>query len=329
LAGVQCKDKNGNLGSKLTEEELLRECGNAKSFSPMLNVFTMATTAPRDAPLQEVARVLNAKRTFPFQVHVWSWDDIEAEVASRPNLIEAFYPKAPIQAIEPTVRIAASAPRDQFWAFFNRPSIVQGLGEFVRDSLIQVAYELCDNAFLHGKATQVRLEFNGAELSIVDDGFAFDPTSTLDAGKASATGHLGSLVFHSFVDRYAGRIGVKYERVLTEDDIAQNTVTFNIGDEARMESVPEVLDIPVDLSGIFSRRSAEGLANSLAIPSGLKELVITVGNTYILSGSAEFIMHIRRKLPESVALTVSYPRGHFFDNISEYFADRGIKFQPR
>lgn len=329
LAGVQCKDKNGNLGSKLTEAELLRECGNAKSFMPSLDVFTMATTAPRDAPLQEVARVLNDNRAYPFQVHIWSWDDIEAEVASRPTLVEAFYPKAPSQAIESTVRIAASAPRDQFWAFFSRPLIVQALGELVRDSLIQVAYELCDNAFLHGKAKQVRLEFDGANLSIVDDGNAFDPTSALDAGKASATGHLGSLVFRSFVDRYAGRISVNYARVLAKEGPAQNIVTFNIGDEARVESVPEVMDISVDLSAIFSRRSAEGLAHSLAIPAGIKELVITVGNTHVLSGSAEFIRHLRQRLPESVELTVSYPRGHFLGEIAGFFAEQHINFRSR
>lgn len=329
LAGVQCKDKNGNLGSKLTKAELLRECGKAKSFSPRLDVFTMATTAPRDAPIQTIARELNDKSAYPFQVHVWSWDDIEAEVASRPALIEEFYPRAPNQTIESAVRIAASAPRDQFWAFFSRPSIAQALGDLVRDSLIQVAYELCDNAFLHGKAKQVRLEFDGAKLAISDDGVAFDATSSLDAGKASAAGHLGSLVFRSFVDRYAGRIGVGYERVQVNDGIAHNVLTFNIGDEAREESVPEVMDISVDLSAIFSRRSAEGLALSLAIPTGIKELVITVGNTQIISGSSEFIRHMRQRLPDSVELTVSYPRGHFLGEIATYFAKQRINFRPR
>ena len=329
LAGVQCKDKNSKLGSKLTKTQLLRECENAKKFAPSLDVFTMATTAPRDAPIQTTARMLNERRAYPFQVHVWSWDDIEAEVASRPTLADTFYPGAPEHALESATRIAVSAPRDQFWAFFSRPALLQGLGELVRDSLIQVAYELCDNAFLHGRAKQVRLEFDGAKLRIADDGVAFDATSALDATKASAGGHLGSLVFRSFLDRYSGRISAEYERTKTEDGTEFNFLTFNVGDDARVEPVPEVLDISVDLSAIFSRRSAEGLALSLAIPAGLKELVITVGNTYILSGSAEFIQHLRRRLPESVELTVSYPRGHFLGQIAGFFAHQRINFRAR
>lgn len=329
LAGVQCKDKNGNLGSKLTEEVLLSECANAKKFKPSLDVFTMATTAPRDAPIQAAARALNATSAFPFQVHVWSWDDIEAEIASRPTLVHAFYPGAPEHVMDGAVRIAASAPRDQFRAFFNRPALAHGMGESVRDSLMQVTYELCDNAFLHGKASQVRLECDGARLRVIDDGAAFDASSGLDASKASAGGNLGSLVLHTFLTRYANRIATEYTRSKEEDGGELNVLTFHIGDDARSEPVPEVLDLSVDLSGIFSRRAAEGLALSLAIPSGLKELVVTVGNTYVISGTAEFIQHLRRRLPDTVELTISYPRGHMLEQLAAFFSERRVRFMSR
>lgn len=95
-AGVQCKDKDANLGSKLKASELSAECNKAKSFKPTLNSFSLATTAARDKSIQEHARVLNAKKTYPFDIHVWSWDDIAAEILARPSILRSFYSGLPI-----------------------------------------------------------------------------------------------------------------------------------------------------------------------------------------------------------------------------------------
>src|SRR4051812_6105108 len=72
-AGVQCKDKDGQLGSELSIKELAAECQKVREFKPALHEFSMATTAPRDASLQEQARALNEQGELPFSVHVWSW----------------------------------------------------------------------------------------------------------------------------------------------------------------------------------------------------------------------------------------------------------------
>ena len=178
-SGVQCKDKDGRLGSELKEAELTAECRNARSFTPRLETFTVATTACRDGCLQARARALKSELGLQFEVHVWSWDEIEAEILCRPLLLDVFYGPLRVESDEMAVKIAASAPRDQFIAFFSRPHITQQLSVRVRNDSIQLAYELCDNAFRHGKARNVRLSFDGSKLQIEDDGDSFNPTQEL------------------------------------------------------------------------------------------------------------------------------------------------------
>src|SRR5882724_13510920 len=67
FAGVQCKDKDGRLGSELLVPELVAECKKTTKFSPRLDAFTLATTAPRDPSIQRKARELTK---YHFDVHV-------------------------------------------------------------------------------------------------------------------------------------------------------------------------------------------------------------------------------------------------------------------
>jgi tetratricopeptide (TPR) repeat protein len=88
--GVQCKKKDGALRSKLTERELRSEVENAKSFTPTLSSFIVATTAARDPRLQEIARQITETHQSEgrFAVHVWSWEDIWSELYKRAELLE-------------------------------------------------------------------------------------------------------------------------------------------------------------------------------------------------------------------------------------------------
>lgn len=58
LVGVQCKQK---LEASVTEKELRAEVAKAKHFNPPLREFILATTAPRNQTIQEVARVITAE----------------------------------------------------------------------------------------------------------------------------------------------------------------------------------------------------------------------------------------------------------------------------
>jgi tetratricopeptide (TPR) repeat protein len=92
FAGVQCKCKGVSLGKTLTEKELRDEVEKAKGFTPPLVEFTMATTAPRDAGNQEIARTITAEHIALgiFRVSVWSWDDIVVELDHHPDLAKVY-----------------------------------------------------------------------------------------------------------------------------------------------------------------------------------------------------------------------------------------------
>jgi hypothetical protein len=86
--GVQCKQKDGLLWSKITIKEFEAEVESAKKFNPPLSNFTLSTTGPRDSKVQERARELTEKhkQQHMFAVEVWSWEDIWDELYRRKDL---------------------------------------------------------------------------------------------------------------------------------------------------------------------------------------------------------------------------------------------------
>lgn len=78
FSGVQCKGKGGRYGHQVTEAELKEEVGKAKTFSPPLGEWILATTAQSDTAIQEAARKISTEhqREGLFSVSVLSWDEI-------------------------------------------------------------------------------------------------------------------------------------------------------------------------------------------------------------------------------------------------------------
>lgn len=93
--GVQCKGKDANYGSSASWSEILAEITNAKSFSPKLQHWIFATTAPVDANLQKSARVLSVEhgKKGLFTIDVLGWEEILALMVSAPEVIADFYPE--------------------------------------------------------------------------------------------------------------------------------------------------------------------------------------------------------------------------------------------
>lgn len=92
-AGVQCKDKDNYDEKSLTEKEILAEVEKAKSFSPKLSSFTIATSGKRDGKVQELSRTITCKHLALglFPVHIWSWDDILTRLDEYPEIIGRHY----------------------------------------------------------------------------------------------------------------------------------------------------------------------------------------------------------------------------------------------
>lgn len=93
--GVQCKGKDRNYGSKAGWSEVLAEIAKAENFSPKLDGWIFATTAPADAALQKAARELSVGRRAKglFSVDVLGWEEIQAMMAGAPDVITEFYPE--------------------------------------------------------------------------------------------------------------------------------------------------------------------------------------------------------------------------------------------
>lgn len=322
LSGVQCKDRDGRLGSDLSEADLKKALDRAFDFTPRLSQFTLATTAPNDASLQEFARKLAAPDGTQGEVHVWSWDEIEAELVCRPNLMTMFYQNFPIETDPGIVRIPVSAPRDRLQAYFRRPAVARLAPPAVQSRLLQISYELADNAFSHGQASSVAVRFDGKLFVIEDNGEAFDPWSQLDGKIAGPAGNIGALVLHRFQSDFLRHARFSYER---GSDTNKVTVAFE-GMPAIQSS--EVLDIPIDLGAMFGRRGAEQYGDSLALHPDAKEVILTFTEDAFMSGINVLIRRVRERLPEGVRLSVSYSRNSLIGELAAIYCEE-VDFRPR
>lgn len=76
--GIQCKGKDDYTDSQLSQKEINEEIAKAMKFSPKLKRFIFATTANKDAGIEEYIRQKNIEhiQNGLFEVYVSSWEDI-------------------------------------------------------------------------------------------------------------------------------------------------------------------------------------------------------------------------------------------------------------
>lgn len=93
-AGVQARNKV-YPPEGLTIRELHEAVEKAKMFFPRLAEFTVATTAPNDAKIQEEARRLTQEHLSEglFSVTVLSWEELETRIAEHEDIFSAYYPQ--------------------------------------------------------------------------------------------------------------------------------------------------------------------------------------------------------------------------------------------
>lgn len=99
LIGVQCKrmgklDSAGKmLAGKLRSGQMAAEIQSAKSFTPTLEHYILATTGTRQVAIQDEERRLNEQQiksgSFTFQV--WFWDDFLGYLHKHGELLQWYY----------------------------------------------------------------------------------------------------------------------------------------------------------------------------------------------------------------------------------------------
>ena len=94
-AGVQCKGKDNYADKSLTEDEINREVEKAQSFEPALTEFIIATTGPKDATVEKLARKITEDHLNKglFTVYIWAWEDIKNRLVNYPRVIEKHHPE--------------------------------------------------------------------------------------------------------------------------------------------------------------------------------------------------------------------------------------------
>jgi hypothetical protein len=198
-AGVQCKRyEDEKLTRKVIEAEILK----AESFQPPLALFILATTANRDARLQEAVREINLERTAggKFQIELLFWEDLSHELLSEENhdllkrhyagWIEVFQ-QQPSPGNLPGVlaggrglQVNTSVPsrlKDSLVGVLNQDGLIVGTGFIVDRSLVLTCEHVVTAAgSAPGKSVRLRLELNGSEVQARVDARYGSPRSKDD-----------------------------------------------------------------------------------------------------------------------------------------------------
>lgn len=85
--GIQCKCKEDNTDSALTQKEIDEELKKSINFKPTLKRLIFATTSNKDASLEEYIRQkdIEYRKKGLFEVHLFCWEDIVDLLEERRN----------------------------------------------------------------------------------------------------------------------------------------------------------------------------------------------------------------------------------------------------
>lgn len=90
--GIQCKGKDDYTNSQLTESEIDSEIAKALLFTPKLKSFFFATTANKDAHIEEYIRKKNLESISKgeFEIDIFAWEDIVDLIETHRNTYNWF-----------------------------------------------------------------------------------------------------------------------------------------------------------------------------------------------------------------------------------------------
>jgi hypothetical protein len=76
--GIQCKGKDDYADAKITKKEINVEIEKAKKFSPQIECLVFATTANKDASIEQYVRELDieSRKNGGFEILIYCWEDI-------------------------------------------------------------------------------------------------------------------------------------------------------------------------------------------------------------------------------------------------------------
>lgn len=329
-AGIQCKDKDSRLGSVLSKGEIKSECEKAQVFTPALEEFTIATTASRETDLQTYTRTLNSEQRFPFEVFVWSWEDIEEEIRYRPALFEHFYSGLQLDSSDfDRVTMSFVYQKQQAHAFFSRPGIQARIPPSLLELLLPLVYELSDNAFRHGKASQFSLVCEDNAIHFEDNGMPFNPLKELDSSKVSRHGYVGSLILDTFLREFHNVVKVEYHQK-SSDRKGLNRVSFRFSQPTWSLERSVRKEIPVNVSMVTTRASADRLAATIPLAKDTKNLTVSIEGMASPSAIVEFIGSLADRAGDKVSIVFYVPLPEpYLVELRKWFPSERLILRPR
>jgi hypothetical protein len=321
--GVQCKDKDGRLGASLSRSELEAESKKAQSFKPEISSFTLATTASRDQNIQEYSRALTMEKVFPFEVNVWSWDDIESEIAYRPIILQYYYPHLSSNLDKSnSIKLNMLSTKDHLDAFFSRPILKEHISKKFRRYLQPLIHELAENSYTHGNGKEFKIDIEGTTISLSDDGAEFNPLNHLDPLLVTSSGNIGSFILHTFIQRFKDKVRIEYKR-----DQSRNILIFEADEDVLHIDDDEHYEINIDLMMVYGREAAKNLVKYL--PTDKKEIIVNVEEMGALSSFVQFTEEVLKKIDEHQILTLFLPRHEYLTEIPNWFKDERLSIKFR
>ncbi len=293
LHGIQCKRKGEISTKQLEVSEIDEEIKKAKGFDENLKHLTFATTAPRDIKLQQYCLKLNESSENPFDVDVWSWQDIQSEVQYREDIMKHFYKEYSVE-YDDTAIYDVRFSFSHLAAFFSRDSISRLFSTEQQGLLSNLAYELFDNAYNYGRASKFTLKVEDDRLYIIDNGKEYN--SLLLTGERGGAVTLKK-VKETFQD-------IKYEYVDRE-----NRISLSLPDKVEESEIFEFSFGPS-----FSRK-----VEMPDIPSKAKKIIINMTSNMPYS-SARDIFEIFENMDKEVTVYLRHD-DYFFEDLKKRYPD--------
>lgn len=310
--GIQCKGKNGNYGAKLNNSEISKECEKARSFTPELGHLIFATTSPRDVENQQYCREISDKKSYPFSVECWGWDDIQEEIQYRPDICNYFYKDfSTIHTNTLTLDFYFSLGKIE--AFFSREHIKCLLTEEQRNHLALFAYELFDNAFKYGFANTCILKVEQQQLLFIENGTAFNILNLREGnGGYETITNLRKNVIHD----------ISYNR-----KNKQNIYVISLPTDICNEKTYEITFSAEQIRG---RQSFSAVAKQVSIPTGTEELIINTIGAIPPSGAFAYFESLQNECSKDIHVKAYLHHSVFYvERLKEICKDMDIEFIVR
>ena len=279
-SGIQCK----LLEDEISKSDIDEEIAKAELFRPSIDVLYIATTAKRDAKIQEYVRILSFKRCHVgnFAITILFWADLWQDLVKNPMLFKTHYPQLHLQENNIFHRARFSAILDFSYfgpnLYYYIGLILGDLGQFSGENPYQFEY-LCKLIERCGALT-----LNSTDYSVLSDLIKkiwdraqayIDGTFEGDWDEANTNmervADIVRLSQHNLIGRELAvfRLGqylAGWERVYSAD--SSLTISDTVKDDLRRLciSVSPTSEMPEKVEALLSNHDSTNLKTAFNIP---------------------------------------------------------------